>query len=119
MNDMPELLIKVLFQFAQRYTLRASRNTHYDAINMELSLFQENSRRRLNFELAHGKVHVFIYLENFPCFPRILSWCHENIELFPSFSSIEWRELEELPLDGTEGYYAEKIKVYIDRLLKT
>lgn len=113
MSNFPENIEKVINAIAKENRMVVKKETHYDAVNREMYWFEKNRRKRIDFALVNSLIVVTSYDDIFPVCPLILTWCHDYIPMFPLFAKIQWEKVDELLLGETEGYYHEKIKLYI------
>lgn len=113
MVKFPQPLNRVLEICAKENGAKLLRNTHYNAVNVELVFYLGDSVRRLNCELVESRVHVFLYIETFPCFPVVLRWCQNNIPMFPSLAKRQWKKVAELPDTEADDYYSARIAAFV------
>lgn len=109
----PDELAKALYAIAQKYNLKLIKDTHYDAINRVLYWYENKMLKRINFECLSHQVDVCLYQDEFPIAPRLFSWLHNNIPMFPYLAKISWQQLDNLPLDQSYEYYLEKINSFL------
>jgi hypothetical protein len=99
---------------AQNLVLRA-----YEYHGLELRVIKwyvNNILYRLQFEEPEDKlIKVIIHRDVFKIFPRLLSWCHNNIPMFPYLADIKFDDLGLLSTDLTEHQFSNKINEFIKR----
>lgn len=89
------------------------KDTHYDAVDLEMSWFEKKTRKRINFTLFDKDLVVTFYWDMFPLFPRMSIWCHHYIPMFSMCAKIYWRGLDRLALGESDDYYRQTIKTYV------
>lgn len=118
MSEFPQNIDKVLNNLAKEHRIKIGKETHYDALNREISWLEKNILKRIDLTLVGEFVDVTFYIDTFPFCPKLFIWCRNYIPMFPYLAKGAWKELGKLPLEETEDYYHEKIKSYIDYAIK-
>lgn len=125
MIEFPELLDKMLYNFAEQNKLVLKKETHYEAINRELIWFEKNICKRLDFtvvinESDNQKFIDVTYLESiYPSlFPRLSRWLEKNIPYFPSFAKHgKWEKIDKFSIDLQEGL-EKRINSYFQKVIQ-
>ena len=111
----PDSLKESIKLISKQFNFKVALNTHYDALNIELSIIKGYIQMRIDFEIdqVNQNIDVTLYKDKFPLSPRLLLWCHHHIPFFPPFSKITWKELDKLPLNEDSKFYTKKIYSFI------
>lgn len=122
-NEFPANIDKILKEIAEKYKMKLSKDTHYDAIDRVLSWTEGNIRKRLDFDLWYNEdkefIMVTLYKDILPfCFcSRLLFWLDANmpeLRVYPFFIKIEYEKLDDLPLGETQDFYTQKVQECIE-----
>lgn len=82
-NIAPELDAAV-GKVAHKHGLSVSRDTHYDAFNIELQWWSGNQKHRIDFQpYPEGHVIVTKLVDEYAVFGRFLCWAQNVIPFFP------------------------------------
>ena len=99
---------------SSRLGLHLAHDTHYDAMNWQLSWWRKSVLHRLDFQpLEKDTVAITHYRDSFRYLPRLCRWLHNNVPMFPYLAHINWNRLstDSFPLKE------ENVSSYIDRAL--
>jgi len=92
-NDSTELG-SFLKKESLRLNLHIGHDTHYDAMNWELSWWQGKVLHRLDFQpLEDNSLTITHLREYFKYLTRFLHWCHRYIPMFPYLAHITWNRV--------------------------
>jgi len=93
----------VLKSAARRYCVECGFNTHFEALNWELSWWGGQVRHRLDFQPVgvHGFA-VTHYRDTYPRWPRFLRWARDHIPYVPSMARVEFEELHRMAMPAEE-----------------
>ena len=112
----PRDIEDVIRRVAEERGLRVGLDTHYDAMNCEVSWWRGRTLHRVDFQpTGQDSLHVTLYRDVFPNTPwlppRLRVWAH-NLLLpgVPCAAKIEWSSLGDFPYrDATIGWVRETL----------
>ncbi len=114
MTEFPKNIDEVISSIAKEFKIRVKATTHYDTLNRVLEWTEKNTKKRIDLTYTENFVTVTSYKDKFPFWPRLLTWCHDNIPSFRYLAKIEGENLDRLPLNKTYDFYDKKLRSYIE-----
>ncbi len=114
MSEFPKNIDGVINLIAKEYKIKVKKTTHYDTLNCVLEWTEMNTKKRIDLTYMGEFVTVTFYKDRFPFWPRLLTWCHDNIPSFHYLAKIEWESLDKLPLNKTYDFYDKKLRSYVE-----